>query len=138
MNKSLFSSLTQRPNWEALKITGLYLVLGSAWILFSNRLAATSLYKDWGYLLVTAFLLYWLISQFASRLQANVKQLHLVINALPVLISYVDSNQYYQFTNESYQEWFGEKAQGKHLEEALGQEAYQKISKYIDRALSGE
>jgi PAS domain S-box-containing protein len=138
MNKSLLSSLSGYPNWEALKITGIYLILGSVWILFSGRLATISPYKDWGYLLVTALLLYWLINRFASRLQANIKQLHLLINALPALISYVDSNRHYQFTNESYREWFGEKAQGKYLEEALGQAAYQKISKYVDRALSGE
>ena len=138
MNKSLLSSLSGYPNWEALKITGIYLILGSAWILFYSQLATISPYKDWGYLLITALLLYWLINRFASRLQANIKQLHLLINALPALISYVDSNRRYQFTNESYREWFGEKAQGKYLEEVLGQAGYQKISKYVDRALSGE
>lgn len=138
MNKSPLSSLSGHPNLEVLKITGIYLILGSAWILFTGRLATIGPYKDWGYLLVSAILLYWLVNRLSSRLQTNVRQLHLVINALPALISYVDSNRRYQFTNEAYQEWFGEKAQGKYLVETLGQAAYQKISKYVDKALSGE
>ena len=52
MNKSPLSSLSGHPNLEALKITGIYLILGSAWILFTGRLATISPYKDWGYLLV--------------------------------------------------------------------------------------
>ena len=101
-------------------------------------LASLSLYKGWGYVIVTAFLLYWLIQRYTSRLHASEKQLQVVINALPVLISYIDKNQHYQFANKSYEEWFGEKAQGKHIEEVVGQAIYQKTSKYIDKVLQGE
>ena len=35
------------------------------------------------------------------------EQLRMVINEMPALISYVDSEQRYQFTNKRYEEWFG-------------------------------
>jgi PAS domain S-box-containing protein len=50
----------------------------------------------------------------------------------------VDAGRRYRFTNRAYEEWFGEKAQGKHVEETLGHDAYQKISRYVDRVLNGE
>jgi PAS domain S-box-containing protein len=149
MNKRPLSSLSSPLYWGAFKIAGIYLLIGSLWILFSDRVAeriasntemltTLSLYKGWGFVIVTAFLLYWLIQGHTGRLHASEKQLQVVINALPVLISYIDKNRYYQFTNEAYEEWFGEKAQGKHIEELIGQATYQKISKYVDKALNGE
>lgn len=149
MNKGPFSSFSNPVSWGAFKIAGVYLLLGSAWILFSDRvaerialnkevLATLSLYKGWGYVIVTALLLYWLIQRHISRLHASEKQLHVVIDALPILISYVGKNQRYQFANEAYEEWFGEKAEGKHIEEVVGQATYQKTSKYIDKVLNGE
>jgi PAS domain S-box-containing protein len=149
MNNRPLSSLSSPLNWGAIRIAGIYLLIGSLWILFSDRLAekialdkemlaSLSLYKGWGFMIVTAFLLYWLIQGHTSRLHASEKQLQVVINALPVLISYIDKSRCYQFTNEAYEEWFGEKAQGKHIEELIGQTTYQKISKYVDKALNGE
>lgn len=73
----------------------------------------------------------------AFRLQ---EQLRLVIDAVPQLISYVDSEQCYQFTNKRYDEWFGltcEQVRGKHLKEILGQDAYQRIRPYVEEALRG-
>lgn len=130
-------------------IAGGYLVLGSLWILFSDRLAARiaineemlasiSLYKGWGYVFVTALLLYWLIRRYTAVLQASESQLHHVIDALPVFISYVDADRRYQFTNKAYQEQYEENTEGRHIEEVLGRPAYQAISKYVDKALAGE
>jgi PAS domain S-box-containing protein len=149
MNNQPLFSLSRALNWGAFKIAGLYLLIGSLWILFSDRLAerialdkemlaSLSLYKGWTFVIVTAFLLYWLIQRHMGRLHASEKQLQVVINALPVLISYIDKNRYYQFTNEAYEEWFGEKAHGKRIEELIGEATYQKISKYVDKALNGE
>ncbi len=149
MNNRPFSSLSNPLYWGAFKIAGLYLLIGSLWILFSDRLAerialnkemlvSLSLYKGWAYVIITAVLLYWLIQRDTVRLHVSEKQLQVVINALPVLISYVDKNRHYQFTNEAYEEWFGEKAQGKRIEELIGDATYQKISKYVDKALNGE
>lgn len=149
MNKHPISSFSDVLNLGALGIAGGYLILGSLWILFSDRLAARvalteemlasiSLYKGWGYVLVTALLLYWLIGRYTAALCASDLQLQHVIDAMPVFISYVGADQRYQFTNKTYQERYEESTEGKHIEEVLGKPAYQAISKYIDKVLAGE
>jgi PAS domain S-box-containing protein len=78
-------------------------------------------------------------AQDALRLQEE--QLRLVIDEVPALISYVDSEQCYQFTNKRYEEWFGhsrEEVQGKHLQEILGQRAYEKILPHVEEVLRGK
>jgi PAS domain S-box-containing protein len=140
---------SSRLNWGAIQIAGLYLLTGGIWISFSDKVAASialdretfitiSLYKGWGYILVTALLLYWIIRHRTAALQASEQQLHTVIDAFPALISYVDANRRYQFTNNAYEEWFNHTAQGKHMEEVIGKVAYKTISKHVDRVLAGE
>ncbi len=149
MNKYPFPSLAAALNWGALEIAGIYFVLGSAWILFSDEIAARiavneemltriSLYKGWGFIVVTALLLYWMIRRLTSALQESEQQLHRVIDAVPAFISYVGTDLRYRFTNKIYREWFDEKAEGKHIEEVLGKAAYEVVSKHIDKALKGE
>jgi PAS domain S-box-containing protein len=68
------------------------------------------------------------------------EHLRLVIDAVPALISYVDSKQRYQFTNKRYEEWFGhssQEVQGKHMQEILGQDAYEKILPHVEEVLRG-
>ncbi|HEX6268892.1 MAG TPA: PAS domain S-box protein [Anaerolineales bacterium] len=145
------SPSTVSPNTYSgpLKIAGLYLLFGGLWILFSDQLAARitsdpvlltkiSLYKGWGYVLVTAFLLYWLIRLHTNALRGGEEQLRLITDALPALISYVDTDRRYQFGNKAYEEWFGDEVQGKRMEEVLGPAAYKRISEYVDRVLKGE
>ena len=143
------SAAFSNQNWGPLKIAGLYLLVGGLWILFSDQLAAQitsdpvlltriSLYKGWGYVLVTALLLYWLIRRQITALHGGEEQLRLITDALPALISYVDADKRYQFSNKAYEDWFGQQAQGKRMEEVLGTFAYQTISGYIDSALKGE
>jgi PAS domain S-box-containing protein len=149
MNKRPFSFLAAAIHWGAMEIAGIYLLLGGAWILFSDEvasriavseemLATISLYKGWGFIVVTALLLYWMIRRLTSALQESEQQLHRVIDAVPAFISYVSADLRYRFTNKSYEEWFDEHADGKHVEEVLGKGAYEIISKHIDRALKGE
>ena len=143
------STRSSKVNRGPLKIAGLYLLIGGLWILFSDRLAAqiTSdpvlltkicLYQGWGFVFVTALLLYWLIRRQNTALRGGEEQLRLITDALPALISYVDADKRYQFSNKAYEEWFGHEAQGKHLEEVLGNAAYQTISGYVDSVLKGE
>jgi PAS domain S-box-containing protein len=149
MKSSLLSSFTNRQNWGAIQIAGLYLLIGALWILFSDQLAARiavnremltriSLYKGWGYVLVTALLLYWLIRRHTVALTSGEMQRQVVIDAFPALIAYVDSNRRYQFTNKTYNEWFGASPLGKSIEEMFEKREYEKISKYVERALEGE
>ncbi|HKO60116.1 MAG TPA: PAS domain S-box protein [Pyrinomonadaceae bacterium] len=75
----------------------------------------------------------------APRLQEE--KLRLVIDTVPALISYVDSEQRYQFTNKKYEEWFGhscQEVQGKHLQAILGQDAYEQILPHVEEVLRGK
>lgn len=76
-----------------------------------------------------------------AALQQREIELQLVTDSLPVLISFVDVDQRYRFNNKAYEEWFGCPAAemyGKSVREMMGEAAYQKISPYIQRVLSGE
>lgn len=133
----------------ALKIAGIYLILGVLWILFSDKLAERfapdpetltriSIYKGWGYIVVTALLLYWLIQRHMAALTESREKLRLVIDSVPALITYVDSEKRYQFSNETYEEWYGHNIRGKKVEEVLGKVNYQEITNYVYRVLHGE
>jgi len=149
MNKYQTPRLPKNHNWGAIEIAILYLFIGGLWILLSDRAAASiardqemlttiGLYKGWGYVLVTALLLYWLIQRNTAVVRASKAQLQQITDALPVLISYVDKDRRYQFTNRTYEEWFGDSTRGKAVEEVIGNTAYQTISEYIEKALQGE
>src|SRR6266508_5323718 len=123
----------------ALQISGIYLVVGALWILFSDKLAerialdqsmltTISIYKGWGFIIVTSILLYWLIRRHVASFSDSEERLRLVADTLPALISYVDSDKRYRFSNQAYEEWFGQKADGKKIDEFLGSRAYQTIS----------
>jgi PAS domain S-box-containing protein len=73
-----------------------------------------------------------------QRLSEN--QLRLVTNAVPALISYVDSNERYRFVNEQFTDWFGlpvPEIVGKKVSEVFGQSAYRTLRPKIQEALSG-
>jgi PAS domain S-box-containing protein len=76
-----------------------------------------------------------------EALQASEEQFRLVTDAVPVLISYVDSQQRYRFNNEAYEEWFGRtraESYGEHVKDVLGDSAYEAIREHIESALSGK
>ncbi|MGE5774677.1 MAG: PAS domain S-box protein [Chloroflexota bacterium] len=149
MDKRQFSRISKTSHLGAIEIAVLYLLLGGLWILLSDKAAAAialnqemlvvlSLYKGWAYVLVTALLLYWLVQRNMAALRASESQLQQLINALPVLISYVDTEERYRFTNQKYEEWFGATPRGKTVQEVVGSETYATVSKYIKKALQGE
>ncbi len=133
----------------SLKISGIYLLIGVLWILFSDKLAERlapnrevltqiSIYKGWAFIVVTALLLYWLIQRHTATLSESEEKLRLVIDSVPALISYVDSDKRYQFTNQAYEDWFGYTVDGKKVEEVLGTANYQVVSGYVDSVFRGE
>lgn len=74
-------------------------------------------------------------------LQQREAELRLVTNAVPALISFVDSDQCYRFNNRAYEEWFGSLAKeiyGKHLREVLGETGYEGIRPYVEQVLAGQ
>jgi two-component system, chemotaxis family, CheB/CheR fusion protein len=69
------------------------------------------------------------------------RQLQLITDSLPVLISYVDADQRYRFNNLAYERWFGvprETLSGQHVRDVLGAATYEKALPCIERALGGE
>ena len=78
--------------------------------------------------------------QVEENLRKSEEQYQLVTDAMPVLISYVDSNQHYRFNNRTYEEWFGgsrSDVYGKHVKDVLGEAAYEAIREHIETVLSG-
>ena len=148
MNRHKSPVFLNSSRWGSLRIAGVYLLIGILWILFSDRaverigldpatLTTISIYKGWGFILVTAIMLYWLIQRHTAELGENESRLRLITDAMPALISYVDSDLRYRFSNQAYEEWFGHKPNGKKIDEVLGLDAYRKIARYVDEALSG-
>jgi PAS domain S-box-containing protein len=68
-------------------------------------------------------------------------RLRSLLNSAPVLISYVDANQQYRFTNKAYEDWFGLTAaelQGKYIWDVIGEAAYTAVSPHIATVLAGQ
>lgn len=81
-------------------------------------------------------------SEYAIKeaLAENEARLRTITDNLPVLISYIDRDQRYQFNNQPYLEWFGVPAhefQGKTLLEMFGPERYEQLRPEIEQALAG-
>ena len=79
------------------------------------------------------------------RSQKSVRQreerFRLLIDTLPVCISYTDKQHRYQLNNKTYEEWFGlnrEEITGRHVKEILGDAVYDASKSRIKAALAGE
>jgi PAS domain S-box-containing protein len=82
-----------------------------------------------------------IVAERTEKLTRSESQLRLMADSLPVLISYVDSEQRYRFNNETYEKWFGQpraEVTGRHIREVLGEPAYHTIRAFVEAALSGE
>lgn len=76
-----------------------------------------------------------------TRARASEKKLRQIADNLPALIAYVDSDQRYRFNNKAYISWMGrtpESLYGVHLQDAVGEQAYNRVKPFIDAALAGE
>jgi PAS domain S-box-containing protein len=74
-------------------------------------------------------------------LDEEAEQIRFAANAVPALITYVDTGRRYVWTNESYRRWFGhapEEIRGRLVSEVLGPRAWAMIEPYVERALAGE
>jgi len=87
------------------------------------------------------------LAEFLSRekatqeLEDRERRLHLVTDALPVLISYCDRNEIYQYCNAAYQDWFGlapKDVVGRPVKEVIGELGYESVESAIRRVLQGE
>ena len=76
-----------------------------------------------------------------ESLQQRETELQLVTDTVPVMISFIDTDQRYRFNNKCYEEWFGYSASvlyGKHIREILGEADYKNVQPYVNRVLGGE
>ncbi|PTR24303.1 MULTISPECIES: PAS domain-containing protein [unclassified Pseudomonas] len=75
-----------------------------------------------------------------QALRQSQTELQLIINAMPVLISYVDREERFRLNNAAYLDWYGltpQELYGLTILEVLGEEAYALCAPYITEALSG-
>ncbi len=66
--------------------------------------------------------------------------LHVIADAAPMFIAYVDGRQRYRFVNKAYEEQFGhtrDEILGMHVSELLGPGAYGEVRGHVEAALSG-
>jgi PAS domain S-box-containing protein len=76
-----------------------------------------------------------------QALRQSSRRVQMIIDSLPALISFVDTEQRYRFVSRSYQEWFGVPSQqvvGKTLTEVLGERAMKELRPHIERVMTGE
>jgi two-component system, chemotaxis family, CheB/CheR fusion protein len=91
--------------------------------------------------LVVTFLDVTQLKQAREQSQQQERLLQLVTDSLPVLISYVDTEQRYVFNNLAYERWFGvarDSVRGRFVRDLIGEAAYASASPSIARALAGE
>src|SRR5687767_13121120 len=75
-----------------------------------------------------------------DALRQSEERMRLVANNVPALISYVDRDQRYRFSNRTYDDWFGiahEEMLGRTLAEIFGEESYARMRGEIERCLGG-
>jgi diguanylate cyclase (GGDEF)-like protein/PAS domain S-box-containing protein len=76
-----------------------------------------------------------------SALRQSEERMRLVANNVPALISYVDREQRYRFSNRTYDAWFGiahEQMIGRTVAEVFGDDAYARMRPDIERCIAGE
>lgn len=76
-----------------------------------------------------------------TALRESEERLRLIADNVPALISYVDRDQRYAFSNRTYDDWFGissEGMQGRSVEEVFGAAVYERMRPDIERVLAGE
>ncbi len=79
--------------------------------------------------------------QAQEALRTKEAELSLVMDAVPALIAYVNTDGCYLRVNRNYAQWFGstvEEIQGKRMSDVLGEEQWKQIKPWVEKVLSGE
>lgn len=75
-----------------------------------------------------------------QALRQSQTELQLIINAMPILISYVDQEERFRLNNAAYLDWYGltpQELYGRTIRDVIGEEAYFLRAPYIAEALAG-
>ncbi|RBJ82314.1 PAS domain S-box protein [Pseudomonas sp. MWU12-2534b] len=78
--------------------------------------------------------------QMEQALRQSQTELQLIINAMPVLIGYVDHEERFRLNNSAYLDWYGltpQELYGKTIREVVGDEIYATRVENIQAALAG-
>jgi len=81
------------------------------------------------------------LKDIEKALAQRESQLNLVIDSVPVLITYRDRNLRYRYVNKTFEEWYGlppERVIGQRMTDVLDVVSFAKIKPYVDRVLAGE
>ncbi|WP_071518088.1 PAS domain S-box protein [Geitlerinema sp. PCC 9228] len=81
------------------------------------------------------------IAKCDLKISQKCQNIREIADVLPVCISYVDTQQRYIYTNQTYERWFHlscEEIQGRHLRDVIGATAYEQVRQYVERVLAGE
>lgn len=81
------------------------------------------------------------IEALASETRAQRAELELVVDALPVLVSFVTKDLRYGLVNKAYEQWFGvsrEELRGRAIADVIGEKAFEQLIPFMQRALAGE
>jgi len=116
--KRLLNSETIAKYWGAVRITGLYLVIGVLWILFSDQAAAAistspdmlirlSMWKGWGYVFVTALLLFLLIRSEIKALALSEQRFRQLADFMPHLVWTAGPDGIVEYYNRRHNEYIG-------------------------------
>src|SRR5687768_2012936 len=76
-----------------------------------------------------------------EALRESEERLRLVANNVPALISYLDREQRYRFSNRTYDDWLGiphSEMHGRSVAEVFGAEVYERMRPHIERVLAGD
>ncbi|MCJ2009477.1 PAS domain-containing protein [Methylobacterium sp. J-092] len=76
-----------------------------------------------------------------KQVEASERELRLITDALPVLISFIGADYVYRFANKAYDDWFSVPADeivGRDVRNLLGAENYAARKPHMDCALAGE
>ncbi|MDP6774723.1 MAG: PAS domain S-box protein, partial [Rhodospirillales bacterium] len=76
-----------------------------------------------------------------EALRDSEERMHLVADAVPALISYVDSTLHYRFVNELFKEWYGvdaEDAVGNSVRDVMGEKFFNQVAHRFEAALAGQ
>ena len=159
MNKVPQSSMISNRSRGAFEIALLYLLTGILWIVFSDEAAAVlapnqaaltqiSIYKGWGYVLVTALLLYWMIrrhtqkiSQAKLTLNESEKNYQELLQQASDGIFIADAQGQYTLVNEEACRLLGytkEELLSMNLRELIAPEDIQKTPPRLDELKNGK
>jgi PAS domain S-box-containing protein len=114
----------------------------SMWELYHWRITAAAVLLIFQTILICTLLVQMRLRKRTEReLKKSEQRLHIITNALPVLIAYVDADQRYRFNNDAYKTWFGlspEEAWGRTIREVVRERLYRNIMPYVEQVLSGK